>query len=92
MEINGGKAVVIFNAGEMGLAPLGHALTGFEVAGSDKVFHPANARIVGYDRVEVYCDTVPEPAAVRYCFKDAVQPSLYNGFGIPASSFRTDSW
>lgn len=92
MEVTGNKAVLTFNAGFMGLAPLGHALTGFEVAGADKVFHTANARIVGFDKVEVSCEEVPSPVAVRYCFKDAVMPSLYNGSGVPASSFRTDSW
>ena len=92
MEVNGNRAVLHFEVGFMGLAPLGHALTGFEIAGSDKVFHPAKAYITGFDNVEVYCEEVPSPVAVRYCFKDEVQPSLYNGSGIPASSFRTDSW
>lgn len=92
MEVNGNRAVIYFEVGFMGLAPLGHALTGFEIAGSDKVFHPAKAYITGFDNVEVYCEEVPSPVAVRYCFKDEVQPSLYNGSGIPASSFRTDSW
>ena len=92
MEAGRNKTTVYFKVGGTGLAPLGHELTGFEVAGADRIFHPATAYVSGYDTVEVYCDTVPEAVAVRYCFKDVVQPSLYNGFGIPASSFRTDSW
>lgn len=92
MEVNGSRAVLTFDAGFMGLAPLGHSLTGFEVAGADRKFYPAEARITGFDTVEVYCEAVQAPEAVRYCFKDDVQPSLYNGSGIPASSFRTDSW
>lgn len=92
MEINGEKAVLTFDVGYMGLSPLGRELTGFEVAGADRVFHPAKAYVAGFDKVDVYCDSVKEPVAVRYCFKDAVQPSLFNGFGIPASSFRTDDW
>ena len=92
MEAGKNKTTVYFKVGGTGLAPLGHELTGFEVAGADRIFHPATAYVSGYDTVEVYCDAVPEAVAVRYCFKDVVQPSLYNGSGIPASSFRTDSW
>lgn len=93
MEVRDGKAVLTFAVGQLGLAPLGHVLSGFEVAGADKVFHPATwAAITGHNQVTVTCDKVAEPVAVRYCFKDVVQPSLYNCFGIPASSFRTDSW
>lgn len=92
MEVRDGKAILAFETGRMGLAPLGRELSGFEVAGADQVFHPATAYIVGRNQVSVVCDEVPQPVAVRYCFKDAVQPSLYNASGIPASSFRTDSW
>ena len=92
-EVNEGRIFVHFNNADGGLSPLGHLLTGFEVAGPDKVFYPATARVSGWDTVEVYCPAeVTEPSAVRYCFHNCVEPSLYNLFGIPASSFRTDSW
>ena len=92
MAVKEGKVELIFRVGHLGLAPLGHALTGFEVAGEDRKFHPAQAFITAWNRVTVSCPEVPQPAAVRYCFKDRVEPSLYNCFGIPASSFRTDDW
>ena len=92
-EVNEGRIFVHFNNADGGLSPRGHLLTGFEVAGPDKVFYPATARVSGWDTVEVYCPAkVTEPSAVRYCFHNCVEPSLYNLFGIPASSFRTDSW
>ncbi len=91
-EVEDGKINVYFEVGPMGLAPLGHELDGFEVAGEDRVFHPATAMIVKGDKVEVVCDEVAEPAAVRYCFHDCVTGTLFNNFGIPASSFRTDEW
>ena len=63
----------------------------FEVAGADKVFHPAKARIVG-DRVQVTCDRVTTPAAVRFAWDNIAVPNLMNKNGLPASSFRTDRW
>lgn len=63
----------------------------FEVAGSDKVFHPAKAVIDG-DDVVVAADAVAKPVAVRYAFSNEAEPNLMNGARLPASSFRTDSW
>lgn len=62
----------------------------FEVAGEDRVFHPAEAWI---ERSKVYVrsEAVPHPVAVRYAFKDWVNGDLYCD-GLPVSSFRTDNW
>ena len=93
MEIADGKAYLTFRAGREGLAPYGDKLAGFEVAGADRVFHPATAWIEkGRGRLIVTSDAVAEPVAVRYAFKNAPEASLFNGSGIPASSFRTDDW
>lgn len=93
MEIKDGKIILTFKVGSLGMCPRGHELTGFEVAGEDKVFHPASAIIDRGDKVEVICKEVPAPVAVRYCFHNWTEKaSLYNNFGIPASSFRTDDW
>ena len=69
----------------------GATSTNFEVAGSDKVFHPANKVWVNRNRVYVTCDEVKQPAAVRYAFKDWVVGDLMHD-GLPVSSFRTDNW
>lgn len=92
-EVRDGRIFVKFTHADGGLSPLGHLLDGFEVAGPDKVFHPATARVSRWDTVEVYCpEEVTEPVAVRYGFHNTAGASLYNLYGIPASPFRTDSW
>lgn len=64
----------------------------FEIAGEDRVWHPADTRILG-DRVAVASEEVPNPVAVRYAFSQAPQQTnLYNRAGLPASPFRTDEW
>ena len=62
----------------------------FEVAGDDRVFHPADAW-VNRNRVYVKSDEVKHPVAVRYAFKDWVVGDLMHD-GLPVSSFRTDDW
>ena len=63
----------------------------FEVAGNDKLFHPATKVWVSRNRVYVVCDKVKQPVAVRYAFKDWVVGDLMHD-GLPVSSFRTDNW
>jgi sialate O-acetylesterase len=67
-------------------------LNGFSMAGDDRVFHWARARIQG-DKVIVSCDRVPRPVAVRYGWADNPDDvNLFNAEGLPASPFRTDDW
>jgi len=63
----------------------------FEVAGNDRVFHPATKVWVSRNRVYVKCDAVQKPVAVRYAFKDWADGDLMHD-GLPVSSFRTDNW
>ncbi len=74
-----------------GLATHDKPVTGFEIAGTDKVFHPATAHIDS-ESVLVSAPEVPEPVAVRYAFTNAPAASLYNTAGLPAAPFRTDDW
>src|SRR5690554_882616 len=65
---------------------------GFAVAGADKEFHWAHAYQDGNDIV-VYSKEVPHPVAVRYGWADNPDDvNVYNGEGLPASPFRTDTW
>jgi sialate O-acetylesterase len=64
---------------------------GFAVAGADRKFVWADARIEG-DTVVVWSKGVSHPVAVRYAWADNPQSSLYNQAGLPASPFRTDDW
>jgi hypothetical protein len=70
----------------------GGKLAGFAIAGPDKKFVWADARIDG-DSLLVSSDEVPQPAAVRYAWADNPDAcNLYNKEGLPASPFRTDDW
>lgn len=66
-------------------------LVGFLVAGEDRVFRPANARIDG-NEVVVWRDDIAHPKAVRYAWAENPDASLMNAAGLPASPFRTDQW
>ena len=91
MTVDGAKATLTFDHAEYGLTAFGKPLTLFEVAGADKVFHPASASIKS-GKIEVESEQVPAPVAVRYAFKEFVVGDLFNNGGLPASSFRTDDW
>lgn len=92
-----GRAVVSFRSRST-LLPADVPLHGFEIAGADRRFHSAEARVVhrGYDftrQVEVWSEEVPEPVAVRYAFRNVPGPvNLTNTAGLPAFPFRTDRW
>lgn len=92
VAFEGGKAVVSMNVGPMGLSPMGQDLTGFELAGEDRQFHPASARVKDGSKLIVSSPDVPNPQAVRYCWRNWSVGTVFNGFGIPALPFRTDSW
>jgi sialate O-acetylesterase len=64
----------------------------FQVAGVDRKFVAAEARIDG-GTVVVRSPDVPEPQAVRYAwFNDPARPNLSDSSGLPALPFRSDSW
>ena len=68
----------------------GQELAEFAIAGADKKFVWAKAKIVG-DKIEVWADNITEPKYVRYAWADnPVNPNLYNKENLPASPFRTD--
>ena len=66
-------------------------VTGFQIAGADRVWHWATADIEG-DEVIVYSEEVPHPVAVRYGWADNPVCNLFNSAGLPAHPFRTDDW
>jgi len=69
----------------------GKPLQAFEVAGPDRKFYPATARIER-GTVVVSAPEVPEPAAVRYAWSNNPDANLFNGTGLPAEPFRSDDW
>lgn len=90
-KIEGNKIIVSFSNVGGGLVSIdGEELSQFAIAGADKKFVWAKAKIVG-GKVEVWSDEVPEPKYVRYAWSDnPVDPNLYNAEKLPASPFRTD--
>lgn len=94
MDVNGNQVVVSFNDIGSGLSTpdkYGY-LKGFEIAGTDQVFHYARAFIKG-NTVVLYSDDVESPVAVRYGWiGDASECNLFNKEDFPAVPFRTDVW
>jgi sialate O-acetylesterase len=91
MTVSGSVIKLTFNNAVNGLTSYGKELSCFEVAGSNKRFFPAKAFILG-NGITIFCPSVAEPVAVRYAFKDFIVGDLFNTEGLPASSFRTDTW
>ena len=69
----------------------GQPLSHFTIAGTDRIFHPADAKIQG-QAIIVSSKKVDQPEAVRFAWGNADEPNLINREGLPGSSFRTDSW
>jgi sialate O-acetylesterase len=89
-DVRGNEIVCSFSHAD-GLKPKGGVLKGFEIAGDDKRWVPAAARIDGTSVVVSSVD-VPVPVAVRYGWKDDADCTLVNGADLPASPFRTHDW
>ena len=68
---------------------------GFYIAGKDRVFHHAKARVTRKNRteqLEVWSDDVKQPVAVRYAWSNLPVGRLMNQLELPAFPFRTDNW
>jgi len=89
--IDNSKIMISFtNTGSGLLANDGEELGEFAIAGADKKFVWAKAKIEG-DKVVVWSESIADPKYVRYAWADnPVNPNLYNKEGLPASPFRTD--
>ena len=91
MRVEGNEIRISFQHAGSGLEVHGEALQGFTIAGADKKFVRAMARIDG-STVVVSSPDVAAPAAVRYAWADSPACNLFNKEGLPASPFRTDDW
>ncbi|WP_100615158.1 sialate O-acetylesterase [Confluentibacter citreus] len=90
-KIEENKVTMSFNHTGSGLTSYdGEALSEFAMAGEDKKFVWANAKIEG-DKVVVWSDAITEPKYVRYAWADNPDnPNLYNKEGLPASPFEIE--
>ena len=93
-EFQGNAARIAFDlqGSKLSVRGGGEAVQGFELAGADRRFHPATAKLEG-DAVVVTSDLVAQPVAVRYAWRDNPEnANLTNREKLPASPFRSDAW
>jgi sialate O-acetylesterase len=74
-----------------GLVAKGEKLEEFAIAGADRKWYWADAHIEG-DTVVVSSPAAPNPREVRYAWQSNPAATLFNGAGLPAAPFRTDTW
>src|SRR5664280_696158 len=92
MKVEGDAIRIKFTHVDAGLVAKGGELKTFTIAGKDGKFVPATARI-DRNTLVVSSPDVAEPAAVRYAWDNYPEGcNLYNGDGLPAPPFRTDTW
>lgn len=91
MEITGDEVKVIFDGSNCGFIFRGK-IEGFELAGRDGIFYPAQAVRRRPDATVLYVSSyaVAQPVAVRYCFKNFSPGKLWDAFGQPVIPFRSD--
>ena len=94
-----GDIVDIHLANDLGAISRFEDIQGFELAGEDRVFHPAKAEHFwqpggGYwdETIRLSSPEVKNPVAIRYCFKNFQIGNLKNAAGLPLFPFRTDNW
>jgi len=93
MEVTDGKAVLAFDHVGNGWRTFDVAEPiGFTIAGEDKKFVNAKAKILKDGRVEVSAESVTNPVAVRYGWADNPICNLYSLSDLPLTPFRTDDW
>lgn len=91
MEIQDNMAILSFD-NFTGFASYRESV-GFEIAGEDRVFYPAQTKMSYHDlTVYVWSENVKKPVAVRYCFKDFFLGNMRTNGGLPFAPFRTDDF
>jgi sialate O-acetylesterase len=93
MEKEGAKIVLSFNHVNGGWRPFDVAEpVGFTIAGADRAFVPAQAKIRDDGTIEVSAEGIAEPVAVRYAWADNPVCNMFDGTGLPLTPFRTDDF
>ena len=90
-KVSGSAVTIAFTDTDGGLVAKDGAPKGFVIAGADRQWKPATAKITA-DKVVVSSPEVKAPVAVRYAWGSNPEFNLFNGAGLPASPFRTDDW
>lgn len=91
MEVNKNTAIIYTT--HVGLLKArGKTINSFQIAGKDKVFYPAMAKIEKNGNISVMSGKVENPVAVRYCFTNEGMPNVFDANDLPLMPFRTDRW
>lgn len=91
MLIQKDKAIISFDNAPSGIIMKGYTPAALFIAGADKIFYPAFAKIEN-DKLVVWSAQVSQPVAVRFSFTNAGVGNLYGKEGLPVAPFRTDDW
>jgi sialate O-acetylesterase len=91
IEIKNDKAIISFENAAGGLMAKDKKITTLVIAGADKIFYPADAKIDG-NKLIVWSKSVKQPIAVRFSFSNAGIGNLFSKEGLPVGPFRTDDW
>lgn len=91
VDFKEGKAYAHFEHTGGFLRIQGDALSGFEIAGGDGVFYPAQGN-VEMNTVTLWSEQVTAPAFLRYAWKNYCKANLHGASGLPAAPFRTDQF
>lgn len=92
MEKSDGKITLSFEHINGGWRPFDvKDPVGFAIAGEDKKFVWADAKIVG-EKIEVWSDEIKDPVAVRYAWAQNPVCNMFDDVGLPLTPFRTDDW
>ncbi|MCO6045338.1 sialate O-acetylesterase [Aeoliella sp. ICT_H6.2] len=93
-EVKDGKIVLTFDHCRSLTTFDTRELQGFAIAGSDKHFVWAEAKINDDNKRQIIVSSpeVPEPVAVRYAWADNPVCNVYSASGLPLTPFRTDDW
>lgn len=89
VKVDGNSLIVEFTNVGTGLMTDKNGLTNFEIAGADKKYLPANAKIVN-ETVVVRNSAMSNPVYVRYAWSDTSTATLFNKEGLPASTFTSE--
>ncbi|GAA3615014.1 sialate O-acetylesterase [Flavivirga amylovorans] len=93
MEAKDNGLLLKFKYAENGLyAYESEKIEGFEIAGEDKVFYPAKAKIIDRRYIFISNKNVTNPKEGRYGWQNWIKGSLFDCSLLPAPSFRTDNW
>lgn len=92
-EVKGDKIIVTFDHVGGGLYEFdAQRSVGFTIAGEDRNFVFANAKVISANQVEISVEGISKPVAVRYGWANNPVCNLQSKEGLPVTPFRSDDW